>query len=283
MPTEYVATHLSTRYSPDRVGVQAKRVSDGVFQDPYTNKIYDYNEGFKTEDGRDFPPGHAALQTSIMHLATHLDRKGLKKEATYLDVLLRKNSAFTYSGPDPADALSTQEIMTLMQMKMEEAGLGPDDLPTEEVQKSMRGLDKSDPWVREKLGLDTGHAIVHEPGADEPSDAEAKDRENRPLTTGEVAALLKAHEDPSSDYKLDSSRLAQMTNGNLSEEEAAIVDGMGSMSSFSSEAINNLIKLATHLDRKGLTKEATYLDVLLRKNAGMFHSDWGDSGNVMKL
>ena len=266
VPTEYVATHLSTRYSPDRVGVQAMRVSDGVFQDPYTNKVYDYNEGFKTEDGRDFPPGHAALQTSIMNLATHLDKKGLVKEATYLDVLLRKNSAFTYSGPNRADALSTEEIMTLMKMKMEEAGLSPDDVPSYEIQKSMQGIDKSDPWVRERLGLDTGHAIVHEPGADEPSDAEAKGRENRPLTTGEIAALFKAHEDPSSDYKLDPSGLAQMTNANLSEEEAAIVDGMGSMSSLSAEAINNLIKLATHLDRKGLTKEATYLDVLLRKN-----------------
>ena len=55
-------------------------------------------------------------------------------------------------------------------------------------------------------------------------------------------------------------------------EEAAIVDGMGSMSSFSSKAIKNLIKLATHLDKKGLIKEATYIDILLRKNAGMFHS-----------
>ncbi len=89
VPDAAPATHLSTRYSPDRVGVQAQRMSDGVFQDPYTNKIYDYNEGFKTEDGRTFPAGHAALQTSIMHLATHLDKKGLIKEATYIDVLLR--------------------------------------------------------------------------------------------------------------------------------------------------------------------------------------------------
>ena len=89
-PTEYVAPHLSTRYSPDRVGVQAQRVSDGVFQDPYTNKVYDYNEGFKTEDGRDFPAGDAALQSSIMHLANHLDKLGLVKEADYLDVVVER-------------------------------------------------------------------------------------------------------------------------------------------------------------------------------------------------
>jgi len=88
-PTDSVAPHLSTRYSPDRVGVQAMRVSDGVFQDPYTNKVYDYNEGFKTEDGQEYPAGSAALQTSIMHLANHLDGKGLTKEANYLDALLK--------------------------------------------------------------------------------------------------------------------------------------------------------------------------------------------------
>ena len=31
VPTEFPAPHLSTRYSPDRVGVQAMRVSDGVY------------------------------------------------------------------------------------------------------------------------------------------------------------------------------------------------------------------------------------------------------------
>ena len=45
---ESKVNHLSTRYSPDRPGVQARRIADGVFQDPYTNKIYDYNDGFKT-------------------------------------------------------------------------------------------------------------------------------------------------------------------------------------------------------------------------------------------
>ena len=90
-PTEYVASHLSTRYSPDRVGVQARRVSDGVFQDPFTNKVYDYNEGFKTEDGRDFPAGNAALQSSMMHLANHLETIGLKKEAHFLDVVIERD------------------------------------------------------------------------------------------------------------------------------------------------------------------------------------------------
>ena len=61
------ARSLSTRYSPDRVGVQARRVSDGVYQDPYTNKVYDYNEGFKTETGDVIPGGTVDNQTKILH------------------------------------------------------------------------------------------------------------------------------------------------------------------------------------------------------------------------
>jgi len=59
---------LSTRYSPDRVGVQARRISDGVYQDPYTNKIYDYNEGFKTESGEDFLPSSVDNQTKLYRM-----------------------------------------------------------------------------------------------------------------------------------------------------------------------------------------------------------------------
>ena len=56
---------LSTRYSPDRVGVQARRLSDGVYQDPYTNKVYDYNEGFKAENGEEFSPSSVDNQTKL--------------------------------------------------------------------------------------------------------------------------------------------------------------------------------------------------------------------------
>ncbi len=56
---------LSTRYSPDRVGVQARRISDGVYQDPITNKTYDWNEGFTTDDGEQFGGGRVSLQTDL--------------------------------------------------------------------------------------------------------------------------------------------------------------------------------------------------------------------------
>ncbi len=56
---------LSTRYSPDRPGVMTKRISDGVAQDPYTNKIYDWANGFTSESGEVFPGGSVALQTDL--------------------------------------------------------------------------------------------------------------------------------------------------------------------------------------------------------------------------
>ncbi len=59
------AKSLSTRYSPDRVGIQARHISDGVYQDPYTNKIYDWNEGFTSEDGKVYPAGSVDLQSDL--------------------------------------------------------------------------------------------------------------------------------------------------------------------------------------------------------------------------
>lgn len=56
---------LSTRYSPDRVGIQARRIADGVIQDPLTNKTYDWNEGFTTESGETFDGGSVELQTDF--------------------------------------------------------------------------------------------------------------------------------------------------------------------------------------------------------------------------
>nr|BDD46208.1 hypothetical protein 40 [bacterium] len=55
---------LSTRYSPDRVGVQSY-LKDGVQVDPITGKEYDWNEGFTTETGEKFPGGSIDLQSDI--------------------------------------------------------------------------------------------------------------------------------------------------------------------------------------------------------------------------
>lgn len=381
---ENKVNHLSTRYSPDRPGVQTRRIADGVFQDPYTNKIYDYNDGFKTEDGREFSGGSPAFQSSLMRLSNHLDQQGLIKEADYLDALIKESASaggaaaaagagavsnggvglmvgglgvaalptvaagaaagilayligtevltpaakavwdrlpentktalqqvaaavkavpagmaedlkaglraaleralallgpeqqtqasaestnsviklanyldengfvkeanyldslinkvaggsFSYHGPNPDDALSTGEIGELFNL-----GWRGDDF---------KGVDRSTPSVREALGLDS---------------SEASARENRPLTTGEIASLFQAHEDPSSDYKLSSGRLRDMNNSNLTAEEAAIVDGLTLQASVKA-GVNDLILIATELDEAGLNLEANKLDNIIRK------------------
>lgn len=89
-PKKEKAGSLSTRYVPGRPGVQALRVSAGVYQDPNTKEIFDYNEGFVTSDGRVFNGGTVDLQTDLVTLANRLDKLGLTKEASLLDSVLLK-------------------------------------------------------------------------------------------------------------------------------------------------------------------------------------------------
>lgn len=57
------ATNLLSRHSPEMPGVSLARVSDGVYQDVLTKKIYDFNRGWVGEDGRKYPGGSVAAQT----------------------------------------------------------------------------------------------------------------------------------------------------------------------------------------------------------------------------
>lgn len=84
------APHLSTRYAPDMPGVSALHIGDGVYQNPITKQVFNYNEGFKTPDGRTFPPGSATLQSSLVQVAHELDKKGLVKEADEIDAILKE-------------------------------------------------------------------------------------------------------------------------------------------------------------------------------------------------
>lgn len=87
-----VTPHLSTRYVPGYVGLQARRVGDGVVQNPLTGEIFDYNEGFKVGN-QSFNPGDVSLQTSLLHFANHLDKIGLIKEANLVDLIAKKLKA----------------------------------------------------------------------------------------------------------------------------------------------------------------------------------------------
>ena len=84
-----VSPHLSTRYVPGYVGLQARSVGDGVVQNPLTGEVFDYNEGFKVGE-KVYNPGDVSMQTSLLHFANHLDSVGLIKEADYIDRIVKK-------------------------------------------------------------------------------------------------------------------------------------------------------------------------------------------------
>lgn len=54
---------LQTRYPPDRPGGQMTRITDHVYQDIATGKIYDFKNGYTTEKGNKIPGGSVENQT----------------------------------------------------------------------------------------------------------------------------------------------------------------------------------------------------------------------------
>jgi len=54
---------LLTRYSPDYPGVMMLRVSDGVYQDLLSKKVYDFANGFVSDTGIRYYGGSTAHQT----------------------------------------------------------------------------------------------------------------------------------------------------------------------------------------------------------------------------
>lgn len=54
---------LLTRYSPDYPGVMMYRVSDGVYQDLLSKKVYDFKNGFVSDTGIRYYGGSMAYQT----------------------------------------------------------------------------------------------------------------------------------------------------------------------------------------------------------------------------
>jgi hypothetical protein len=54
---------LLTRYSPDYPGVMMQRISDGVYQDLLSKKVYDFNAGFISDTGIRYHGGSVAHQT----------------------------------------------------------------------------------------------------------------------------------------------------------------------------------------------------------------------------
>lgn len=57
---------LSTRYCPEHFGTSVIRIADSTWQCPLDKKIYNYESGFKLEDGSQVPPGSVSQQNQNM-------------------------------------------------------------------------------------------------------------------------------------------------------------------------------------------------------------------------
>ena len=241
MPEETKPNSLSTRYSPDRPGVQARRIADGVFQDPYTNKIYDYNDGFKTEDGRSFPGGSPALQSSMMRLSNHLDQQGLIKEADYLDALIKESAA----PPTMGGAMGAAASFGV-------AGIWAYLLGTAALAPGAKAV-----WDRfpenTKTALQQVAAAIRALPAGMAED----------LKAGLRSALESALE------SLEPEEQGQVNQGQIETLIEAGFDGesYGSSKPVSpvvKTGVNDLILIATELDEAGLSLEANKLDGIIR-------------------
>lgn len=54
---------LLTRYSPDYPGVMMQRIQDGVYQDLLSKKVYDFHNGFISDQGHRYFGGSVSYQT----------------------------------------------------------------------------------------------------------------------------------------------------------------------------------------------------------------------------
>jgi len=237
MPEETKPNSLSTRYSPDRPGVQARRIADGVFQDPYTNKIYDYNDGFKTEDGRSFPGGSPALQSSMMRLSNHLDQQGLIKEADYLDALIKESAS---AGGAGALRLKAQGGVGIGAGGV--AGIFAYLIGTEVLTPAAKAV-----WDRfpenTKTALQQVAAAVKAVPAGMAED----------LKAGLRSALESALES-----------LEPEEQGQVNQEQIETLIEAGFDGEVQASVKNYLIAFASHLDLRGLTEEADKLDCIVR-------------------
>lgn len=74
---------LLTRYSPDYPGVMLLRISDGVYQDTLSKKVYDFKNGFVSDTGIRYYGGSVAYQTPT---AQNSSRSPMVWESQHLKV-----------------------------------------------------------------------------------------------------------------------------------------------------------------------------------------------------
>ena len=87
---EYPSNTLSTRYVPDKPGVQAGRIpgQESGFYDPITNKEYNFQEGFELS-GVNYPAYSVSMQTDLYSLAKKLKEMGFEKHSNKILKLIK--------------------------------------------------------------------------------------------------------------------------------------------------------------------------------------------------
>jgi hypothetical protein len=259
------------------VGVQAQRVSDGVYKDPYTNKVYDYNEGFTAESGESYPGGSPALQSGLMNLANHLDNKGLIKEADYLDNInkaLSKDAGLGawlggggWSGDKPgwgdnpstleSDQEKAESLRAAAARRADQEELGLNDAGW--GQGGSERYEEGQRWLADYDKAQSQGITVDEYRAQGSSGADAASEGGQSASTIDCAwramvleALIRADKDPASPYKLDVGRLDTLSRSGLTPEESSAVEEGGMRRSAGlSRDVNILLKIASGLDTKG--------------------------------
>ena len=86
----YPAGTLSTRYVPNKPGVQAGRMpsEEGGFYDPYTRQEYNFQAGFNM-DGVEYPAYSVSMQTDLYSLAKKLKEMGFEKYSNKIFKLIK--------------------------------------------------------------------------------------------------------------------------------------------------------------------------------------------------
>lgn len=127
------AKSLSTRHSPELPGVGLIHVSDGVYQDSLTKKIYDFNRGFSMQNGEKYPGGSVANQTpnfSQMSGSGRMfeSRQDKNRRQASAAVPMKKQATWTSDPGWNRDAQPPKPSHAEVALALVDAGLPPDQI-----------------------------------------------------------------------------------------------------------------------------------------------------------
>ena len=193
------------------------------------------------------------MKNALIKLATHLDNKGYYREANYLDVLTKRAMHVGQDGKYP------DVIHPFVTFK-------PDPEETERLKPIIMAHleDMKDSLID----------IRDNAEADDADDAEHYLQDIEHYTEEDPPEMLA----DANNYVLHALQflvfdIAEFTSekaGKIEKDFELFLSSMGTQTGtavFASNRRSELIKLATHLDKKGHYKEADYLDALVKNNS----------------